>query len=69
MLHFVAFRDDRYWNAVRVFGRPDFVHRKWDLRANREIAPNDVLVFASGQVTDCPDRRNGDDLTEPTSPE
>lgn len=47
-VHFVGFRDDRYWNAVRVFGLPDFIHRGWDLRAQREIAPGDTIVFADG---------------------
>jgi hypothetical protein len=33
LTHFVGFRDDRYNRAIRVFGRPDFVHRFWDRRA------------------------------------
>lgn len=45
-LHFVGFRNDRYWNAVRVFGRPDFIHRRWDRRAQREIADGDTVLFA-----------------------
>ena len=48
MIHFVGFKDDRYHNAVRTFGRPDFVHRRWDYRAVCEIAPGDVVVFADG---------------------
>ncbi len=48
MLHFVRFSDDRYHNAVRVFGKPDFVHRFWDRRAQDEIAPGDLVVFAEG---------------------
>jgi hypothetical protein len=32
-LHFVGFSDDRYWNALKVFGLPDFYHRNWDMRA------------------------------------
>jgi len=28
MLHFVRFKDDRWHNAVKVFGRPDFIHRQ-----------------------------------------
>ena len=23
MLHFVGFKDERYWNAVKTFGKPD----------------------------------------------
>jgi hypothetical protein len=51
MMHFVGFKDDRYQNAVRVFGKPDFVHRFWDRRAQDEIAIGDVAVFADGDET------------------
>ena len=44
-LHFVGFRDDAYTRAVRVFGRPDFVHRVWDHRAVGDVAPGDTVVF------------------------
>ncbi len=64
--HFVGFRDDRYWNAVRVFGFPDFIHRGWDLRAQREIAPGDIVVFADGDGNQEPRRKSYHDLTEPT---
>jgi hypothetical protein len=48
LTHFVGFRDDRYNRAIRVFGRPDFVHRFWDRRARDEIAPGDRVIFAEG---------------------
>ena len=63
-LHFVGFRDDRWWNAIRVFGRPDFVHPKWDQRARREIALGDVIVFAEGDETSPPSRFNAPDFIE-----
>jgi hypothetical protein len=45
-VHFIAFSDDRYWNAVRVWGRPDVIHRPWGRRAGREIDPAfDILIF------------------------
>ena len=62
--HFVGFRDDRYWNAVRVFGRPHYIHRRWDLRAQRDIHPDDLVVFAQGDKSQQPSRISGDDLTE-----
>jgi hypothetical protein len=49
--HFVRFTslfDQRFQNAVRVFGAPDFLSRHWDRRALREIADGDVIVFAKG---------------------
>lgn len=47
-LHFVRFKDDRYHNAVKTFGRPDFIHRFWDYRAFCEVVPGDTVVFAEG---------------------
>ena len=49
MLHFVGFKDDRYWNAVKVWGRPDFIHRLWDVRAVCEVMEGDVVIFADGE--------------------
>lgn len=48
LFHFVGFKDDRYLAAVKVWGRPDFVHRFWDRRAVDEVAPEDVVIFADG---------------------
>jgi hypothetical protein len=45
-IHFVGFKDDRYWNAVKVWGLPDFYHRVWDVRARQEVSPGDVVIFA-----------------------
>jgi len=63
-VHFVAFRGEEYWSAVKVWGRPDFIHRRWDLRARREIADEDILVFAQGTANDPPAVKSGDDLRE-----
>jgi hypothetical protein len=53
-LHFVGFKDDRYWSAVKVWGKPNFVHRHWDYRAKCEVVPGDVAIFAKGDETDEP---------------
>jgi hypothetical protein len=50
-LHFVGFKDDRYWNVLRVFGRPDFWHRLYDARAEAEICEGDTVLFANGDET------------------
>ena len=49
-VHFVGFKGDEYISAVRVFGRPDFIHRKNDVRLvfGGELAPHDVVVYANG---------------------
>lgn len=64
-VHFVGFRDDRYWNAVRVWGKPAFIHRGWDTRARREIADVDTVVFATGTADDPPSVRTFNDIDEP----
>ena len=53
-LHFVGFRDDRYWNAVRVFGPPDFIHPAWDVYAANDVAPGDIVLFAEGAADRAP---------------
>lgn len=50
-IHFVGFRGDEYWSAVKVWGKPDFFHRGWDSRAAREIHETDTVVFAKGEWT------------------
>jgi hypothetical protein len=51
-LHFVGFRDDAYNRAVRVFGKPDFVHRFLDRRAMDDFAPGDTVVFGRAKDWD-----------------
>lgn len=51
-LHFVGFKDDRVWNARRIWGEPNFYHRIWDMRARQEVILGDVAVFADGDITD-----------------
>jgi hypothetical protein len=63
-VHFVGFSDDRYWSAVRVFGKPHFIHRGWDKRARRDIGPDDVVVFANGTHDQPPRERNFNDIDE-----
>lgn len=46
--HFVGFKDDRWWNARKTFGAPDFVHRFWDRRAVGDVLDGDVVIFADG---------------------
>lgn len=65
VVHYVGFRDDRYSNARRIFGGPAFIHFRWDQRAQREIAPGDVIVFAEGDWRDQKiGRFNGPDIIE-----
>lgn len=63
-IHFVRFDDtygQHFWNAVKAFGRPHFLHRNWDRRARREIADGDIIVFAKGEADQPVTRHNGDD--------
>ena len=63
-VHFVGFRGEEYWSAVKVWGRPGFVHRWWDRRAFRDVAPEDTVVFAQGGWTQEPMERNAPDIDE-----
>lgn len=63
-LHFVRFDDchgSTFVAAVKAFGPPAFMHRKWDQRAQRDIAPGDTVVFAKGDADQPISRWNGDD--------
>lgn len=57
-VHFVGFApgSQRFWNAVSVFGPPDFVHRVWDARAKHggEWHPSDTMIFATNQDRNSP---------------
>lgn len=55
-LHFVGFCGDEYVRAVRIFGRPDFIHIGWDRWAMQEVVTGDVAVFATGTCEDEPSR-------------
>lgn len=63
-IHFVGFRGDEYHSAVKAFGPPHFIHRGWDLRAQREIADGDLIVFATGSGDQEPRRKSFNDISE-----
>lgn len=69
-LHFVGFKhpavtkDVRYDRAVKIWGQPDFIHRGWDMRALREIADGDIIVFAKGTSDQEPREQSFDDSAE-----
>lgn len=66
-LHFCGFSDPQeYWNAVRVFGKPDFVHQYLDYRAVGDFAPGDTVVLAGFRTTPCP--HSFDDSNQPDDP-
>lgn len=67
-LHFVGFRREEYWSAVRVFGRPDFIHPAWDQRARREIAQGDTIIFATGDEAQPVADHNATDFIEKEPP-
>ncbi len=46
--HFVGFRGDEYHNAVKIFGKPDFYHPDFDIRAKADITKGDTVVLANG---------------------
>ena len=46
--HFVGFRGDEYHSAIKIFGKPDFYHPNFDIRAKADITEGDTVVFANG---------------------
>ncbi|QTG12411.1 hypothetical protein G6M86_03750 [Agrobacterium tumefaciens] len=62
--HFIGFRGEEYWSAVKVWGQPHYIHRGWDKRAQREIVDVDLVIFAKGTDRDEPRDFNYDDLKE-----
>jgi hypothetical protein len=51
-VHFIGFRGEEYWSAVKVWGPPGFIHMGWDRRALRDIHPDDTVIFAKGTEKD-----------------
>lgn len=65
VVHYVGFRDDRYWAAFRIWGGPRFIHRGWDLRARRDIdEENDIVIFAEGEHDQTPRVKSFNDIKE-----
>lgn len=64
VVHFVGFKDDRYWAAVKVWGPPHYVHYGYDRWAQQEIAEGDTVVFANGAHDQVPKPRGYPDLFE-----
>lgn len=44
-VHFVGFRGEEYWSAVKVWGTPQWIHKDYDARVFTEVGKNDVVVF------------------------
>jgi hypothetical protein len=44
-VHFIGFRGEEFWSAVKVFGYPDFVHLIHDNRMYGDVGDEDTLVF------------------------
>ena len=63
-VHYVGFRGDEFARARRLFGGPVFIHPRWDRRAQRDIGPGDVVIFAIGDERQPLARFNFDDLDE-----
>lgn len=63
-IHFVGFRGEEFWSAVKVWGRPGFIHRWWDRRARRDIGSEDVVIFAQGDWRQEPRAFNAPDIEE-----
>jgi hypothetical protein len=61
-VHFVGFRGEEYWSAVKIWGLPDFIHIGWDRYAMHAIIPEDTVVFAKGEWTQEPNHYGYPDM-------
>jgi hypothetical protein len=55
LVHFVGVTQDQFVNAVRVFGKPDFVHKWHDHRSHGDVDwDSDTVVLGDkGRTTPC----------------
>lgn len=60
IVHFVGFRKDECWSAVKVWGKPHYIHRGNDLRMRRDIWEGDTVVFANGYESKIAERNYSD---------
>jgi hypothetical protein len=67
-VHFVGFSGEEFHSATRVWGPPDFIHRGWDERAQREIADVDTVVFGPNASPDFVNPRSFDDSNQDNDP-
>jgi hypothetical protein len=44
-VHFIGFRGEEYWSAVRVWGKPHFIHERATWSCLGEIAAQDKVIF------------------------
>ena len=56
-VHFVGFKGEELFSALRIFGPPDFFHRYADPRFFADVAPGDVVVYANGEEVNIERRR------------
>lgn len=56
-IHFVGFRGDEFNRAIKVFGKPDFIHRNFDTRVfggGEFDKDNDIVIFANSSDAKTP---------------
>jgi hypothetical protein len=44
-IHFVGFRGEEYWAAVKVWGKPDGIHLIHDMRMYGDVGEGDIIIF------------------------
>lgn len=44
-LHFVGFRGEEYWSAVRIWGKPDYTWPQATFQILGDCAPADTVIF------------------------
>jgi hypothetical protein len=58
-VHFIGFRGDEYWSAVRIWGKPDYTWPQATWHILGDIAPEDTVIFAAKAFNKGKYHRNG----------
>ena len=45
--HFVGFTEEQIRKTRCVFGDPVYIHDRWDVRAEQEYLPTDIIIYAN----------------------
>lgn len=65
-LHFVGFSTADPWQYLQacvIFGTPEYLHDRWDVRAEQEWYPGDTIVYANNTPRRAEEREEFQRLT------
>jgi len=51
LVHFIGVEPAQYWSAMRVWGRPDYIHPRATWSCLGEIDRHDIVIFGAKAFT------------------